>query len=155
MLRHVSGIWFGWFLSFFFRYFLYHSCRASSLNKIRSGELWAASISSNWEYTLSPWLNLQKESGPQFLDRNSLFSCLIAKQVGTDLTVPPRKKRTKSKRWLLYLKNWATYGNFRRPRSDKISKSQNLHISISQWIFEIWAWFFTCDHKSYRFQNNF
>ena len=62
---------------------------------------------------------------------------------------------SKSKRWPLYLKNWASYSNFRRSRYNNISLSQNFQISISQWVFEIGVWFFACDHNFYIFQNNF
>ena len=61
----------------------------------------------------------------------------------------------KSKRWALYLKNWVSYGDFRRSRYDKISLSPNFQMSISHWNFEIGGQFFACDHNFYRFQNNF
>ena len=41
-----------------------------------------------------------------------------------------QKERTKSKIWALYLKNWASYGDFQRSRYDKISFSPNLQMSI-------------------------
>ena len=49
------------------------------------------------------------------------------------------KEVTKSRRWALYLKNWASYSNFRGSRYDRILSSQNFQISISHWIFEIWV----------------
>ena len=39
------------------------------------------------------------------------------------------KETTKSRRWTLYLKNWASYSDFRGSRYDKISLSQNFQIS--------------------------
>ena len=65
------------------------------------------------------------------------------------------KEMAKSKRWALYLKNWVSYGDFRRSRYDKISLSPNFQMSISHWNFEIGGQFFACDHNFYRFQNNF
>ena len=64
-------------------------------------------------------------------------------------------KRTKSNRWPLYLKNWASYSNFRRSRYNNISLSQNFKISISQLVFEIGVWFFACDHNFYRLEITF
>ena len=46
------------------------------------------------------------------------------------------KMRTKSKRWALYLKNWASYANFHVSTKGKnriISKFTNLNISFNFW----------------------
>ena len=45
------------------------------------------------------------------------------------------------KRWALYLKIWASYGNFCESRLGEISISQNLEILKSHSIFEIFAQF--------------
>ena len=50
------------------------------------------------------------------------------------------KKRTKSKIWVLYLKNWASYGNFSASTKGKnlvILKFSNLNISVNFWDFSL------------------
>ena len=54
-----------------------------------------------------------------------------------------QKNKTKSKRWALYLKIWASYANFCESRLDEISIFQNFEILKSRLIFEIFAQFFT------------
>ena len=57
------------------------------------------------------------------------------------------KNETKSKRWALYLKIWAIYGNFCESRLDEISISQNFQILKSHSIFEVFAQFIACELK--------
>ena len=52
------------------------------------------------------------------------------------------RNKIKSKRWALYLKIWASYGNFCESRLDEISISQNFEILKSRSIFKIFAQFF-------------
>ena len=50
------------------------------------------------------------------------------------------KMRTKSKRWALYLKNWASYANFHVSTKGKnliISKFSNISISLNFWYFSL------------------
>ena len=65
------------------------------------------------------------------------FSKLVIEPKLLNMIYRTHKKRAKSKKWALYLKNWASYGNFHGSRWDKISLSQIFQISISRWVFEI------------------
>ena len=67
------------------------------------------------------------------------FSKLVIEPKLLNMIYRTHKKRNKSKIWALYLKNWASYGNFCESRKDKISETQIFQISISRWIFEIGA----------------
>ena len=55
--------------------------------------------------------------------KKDLFETLVLEL--QNMIFRTHKKRAKSKRWPLYLKNWASNGNFLRSRYNKISLSQN------------------------------
>ena len=88
------------------------------------------------------------------LKKRNFFKSLVEPRL-LNIIFRANKKKTKSKRWPLYLKNWASYGNFHRPRYNKISLSQNFRISISRWIFEIMGWFLACDQFFIDFKITF
>ena len=55
------------------------------------------------------------------------------------------KDKKKSKRWVSYLKNWASYGYFRESTQGEISISSNFQIMKSHPVFEISTWNSSCD----------
>ena len=66
------------------------------------------------------------------------FRKLIVEHNLQNMIFKTHKMRTKSKRWALYLQNWASYANFRVSTKGKnlvISKFTNLNISFNFWDF--------------------
>ena len=55
------------------------------------------------------------------------------------------KDKKKSKRWVSYLKNWASYGYFRESTQGEISISSNFQIMKSHPVFEISTRNSSCD----------
>ena len=105
------------------------------------GKIWISIF-----YPNTPWRGVLKKQKNSKLVIDTKLQNMICRT---------HKKRTKSKKWALYLKNWTSYGNFFGSRWDKILLYQIFQISISIWVFEIGASLFACDHHFYRFQNDF
>ena len=64
------------------------------------------------------------------------------------------KNKKKSRRWVVYLKNWASYGDFRESSRTKSQFLKKIQISKSRSVFEIRLWIFACDLNIYRVPNS-
>ena len=59
------------------------------------------------------------------------------------------KNKNKSRRWVVYLKNWANYGDFCESSRAKSHFLKKIQISKSRSVFEIRLWIFACDLNIY------
>ena len=97
-----------------------------------------------WQNLISNFLTYPPAEGVMKIE---VIAKLVVEPNLQNMNFKTHKNKTKSKRWALYLKIWASYGNFCESRLDEISISQNFQILKSRSIFEIFAQFFACELK--------